>query len=304
MNYTIQKTLVIGSVLVAVAGCASNATKPGELQDVINHQERLQQDYQVANNAVVELDKLDRYVANANSAWQEGNDEEYEHQVYLAARQSEITESSGMAQHYRNEIDSMAEKRQQLLIEAKNMELEKTQTRLQQTESDLKSKQDELSTTQQELATKAEKVQELNESAQSAEQQVLSLASELSTVKAEMTQRGMVLTLQDILFEFDKAQLKPGAGRTIQKVAEFLDNNPKVEVTIEGFTDSLGSEQYNLKLSEQRAEAVKSALAGEGIVMERLQTKALGEQFPVASNDTEAGRQENRRVELVLNQES
>lgn len=302
MNSKLINTLATVTTIAWLAGCASQDTKPGELQALMDKQTALQQNQNIASNAAIELNELGEYVDKATTAWQEGEEEQYQQQLYLASRQSDITESVGLTRHYRQQIESMADKRQELMIRAKNAELETTRSRLQTTESQLENKTSELSGTRQALAEKSEELQQLNQLAQSAEQQAVALADELNSVKAEMTQKGMVLTLQDILFEFNQSELKSGADRTISKVAEFLNNNANVEVTIEGFTDSIGSEQYNLNLAKQRAESVAKALTQQGVGAERLTTKSLGEAFPVASNDTAAGRQENRRVELVLNQ--
>lgn len=130
------------------------------------------------------------------------------------------------------------------------------------------------------------------------------LQRELGELKAQQTERGLVLTLSDVLFEFDKATLKPGAQRTMDKLNEFLQEYPNRTVLIEGFTDSVGSETYNLGLSQRRAEAVKDALLMRGIQSDRIMTRGYGEQYPVANNDSAAGRQLNRRVEIVLSDES
>src|SRR5690606_38497047 len=147
-----------------------------------------------------------------------------------------------------------------------------------------------------------EEVEQARLEAQLAADQAMALSAELENVKAEQTDRGTLLTLQDILFEFGKSELKDGAERTMQKLAEFINKNPKVNLVIEGFTDSVGSETFNLKLSEERANAVRDAMLENGVEAGRMSTKGMGEQFPVASNDTDAGRSKNRRVEILLEQ--
>ncbi len=122
------------------------------------------------------------------------------------------------------------------------------------------------------------------------------LENELRELKAKQTDRGVVLTLGDILFETGKTALMPGAKRTMNIIADFLKKYSKRNILIEGFTDSVGGEKYNLKLSQQRAQSVRAALTIRGIVSERIALKGYGERFPVASNKTEAGKQQNRRV--------
>jgi OmpA-OmpF porin, OOP family len=129
------------------------------------------------------------------------------------------------------------------------------------------------------------------------------LESELSELKATQTEKGIVLTLGDILFETGKANLMPGAMHSIDILVDFLKKYPKRNVLIEGFTDSTGSETYNLGLSQRRADAVRDALIARSIGAERVTTKGYGERFPVTSNATSAGKQQNRRVEIIILEE-
>ncbi|MEP7208527.1 MAG: OmpA family protein [Casimicrobiaceae bacterium] len=110
----------------------------------------------------------------------------------------------------------------------------------------------------------------------------------------------MVLTLGDVLFDTGRAELKPGADRTIDQLATFLRENADRTVEIEGYTDSTGADALNQVLSERRAIAVKNALADRGIAATRVSARGFGETNPVASNDSAAGRQQNRRVEVVI----
>jgi outer membrane protein OmpA-like peptidoglycan-associated protein len=125
----------------------------------------------------------------------------------------------------------------------------------------------------------------------------------LAELQAEQTERGLVMTLSDVLFDVDSANLKPGARLTLDRLAEFLAAEPSRRLLIEGHTDSSGSDDYNLGLSDQRARAVQTALLNRGIPPDRIEAEGLGESFPVASNDTVAGRQQNRRVEIIISDE-
>ena len=109
-----------------------------------------------------------------------------------------------------------------------------------------------------------------------------------------------MLTLGDVLFDTGRAELKPGAERTIDKLTSFLNENPERKVQIEGFTDSQGTDEYNQQLSQRRADAVASAIIGRGIQSDRVRARGYGEEFPVASNDNAGSRQRNRRVEVVV----
>ena len=129
---------------------------------------------------------------------------------------------------------------------------------------------------------------------------VSSLESQLADLAAKKTERGMVITLGDVLFATDKYQLNEQGQSTIQKLSQFLQQHPARNVLIEGFTDSTGSAAYNQQLSDRRAGAVARSLSDSGISRTRIETRGYGEEYPVASNATTTDRQLNRRVEIVL----
>jgi OmpA-OmpF porin, OOP family len=127
------------------------------------------------------------------------------------------------------------------------------------------------------------------------------LETELAALRAERTDRGLVVTLSDeILFDVDQAELKPGGMQQLARVAEFLRENPDRNVLIEGHTDSTAPDAYNLALSQRRANAVEDFLITQGVDPTRISAVGYGEQLPIATNDTAAGRQANRRVEIVV----
>jgi len=126
------------------------------------------------------------------------------------------------------------------------------------------------------------------------------LMKELADLKAKQTERGIVLTIGDVLFAFGKADLSPKADRNVDKLADFLKKYPNRNVLIEGHTDSIGSEEYNLGLSRERSESVKEKLVGDGIEPDRITTVGYGKKYPAVSNDTEANRAWNRRVEVII----
>jgi outer membrane protein OmpA-like peptidoglycan-associated protein len=130
------------------------------------------------------------------------------------------------------------------------------------------------------------------------------LQAEVDKLKATPTPRGLVLTLGDVLFDTGKAQLNPGAARKLDQLAQFLADHPERRVQIDGFTDSVGTESYNQSLSQQRADAVKSALVTRGIDPTRIESQGYGKGFPVADNADAGGRQLNRRVEVVIGGEN
>lgn len=136
--------------------------------------------------------------------------------------------------------------------------------------------------------------------AQQAKTRAQDLERELAELKAKRTDRGFVITLGDVLFDYNQARLKPGAQQSLYRLVSFLKQHPEQKVLIEGHTDSSGSESYNLGLSQRRAQAVQDFLVMNGIGPERINARGYGKAYPVASNGTAAGRQQNRRVEIVF----
>lgn len=136
--------------------------------------------------------------------------------------------------------------------------------------------------------------------AASSEQQAAELQQQIDVLQAKKTDRGLVLTLGDVLFTSGQADLKVGSTGNLNKLVAFLNRYPDRTVVIEGYTDSVGGEDYNQGLSERRADAVKSYLTGQGISSMRLSASGKGKNDPVAGNDSAAGRQQNRRVEVVI----
>jgi outer membrane protein OmpA-like peptidoglycan-associated protein len=132
------------------------------------------------------------------------------------------------------------------------------------------------------------------------EREIQSLQAELAALQAQQTDRGLVVTLGDILFDFDEAELTPGGELQVARLADALRQMPDRNVLIEGHTDSSGSDAYNLELSQRRANAVEDLLIVQGVDPTRVLTRGYGEQYPVAANDSAAGRQQNRRVEVVI----
>ena len=131
------------------------------------------------------------------------------------------------------------------------------------------------------------------------------LQQQLNVVlETKQTARGLIVNMSDVLFDVDKATLKPEAREKLAKVAGILETHPDLKLQVEGHTDSTGSDDYNQKLSENRASSARDFLVSQGIHSTEITAKGFGESVPVASNDTAEGRQKNRRVELVISGES
>ncbi|KRB82965.1 hypothetical protein ASE00_13320 [Sphingomonas sp. Root710] len=168
-------------------------------------------------------------------------------------------------------------------------------------------KQDVEQAKAQAAARTNEKLADAQATAASAQADAAAAQAEAARLKAEMrdyqlkqTQLGATLVLQDVVFETGKADLKAGAAQRLQPLAQYLQANPAVKVRIDGHTDSQGADAYNQQLSEARAQAVRTALSGMGVAPERITAIGHGESQPVADNKIDAGRQQNRRVEVTL----
>jgi outer membrane protein OmpA-like peptidoglycan-associated protein len=147
--------------------------------------------------------------------------------------------------------------------------------------------------------------------AQAAQMQAAALAERsarlealLVDLHAQKTERGMVVTIGDVLFATDRADLNPNGVATVRKLADVMMQNPDRSVSVEGFTDSTGTAAHNQDLSQRRAASVAQALSSMGVPAERVATRGYGAAFPVASNDNAANRQLNRRVEIVLSNDN
>lgn len=124
--------------------------------------------------------------------------------------------------------------------------------------------------------------------------------AEIARLKAKKVPQGILVTLGDVLFDTGRANLKAGSLQNIYPLVQYLKDHPETMVKIEGHTDSRGSESYNQELSQNRAESVKAFLVNNGVSPDRISAQGLGKAYPVATNSTAAGRQQNRRVEVTI----
>lgn len=153
------------------------------------------------------------------------------------------------------------------------------------------------------IAHQAElKVQSANERAAKAEARAEHLEKLFNGLNAKETERGHVVTIADVLFDVDSASLQPSGYKLVRQIADYLKASPDARILVEGFTDSTGKMEYNQSLSERRAKTVRDALTFAGIDPMRIEFRGYGESFPVASNESHSGRQQNRRVEVVISE--
>lgn len=222
------------------------------------------------------------------------------HHAYLTKQHIAIARELAQQGAAEEEIRQAEAERQQILLEAQTQEARRAWDLAEQRAQEAKQAQAlaqararEAEMARQQAARAQERAQEMAAKAQQ-------LTERVRDLKAQETERGLVVTLGDLLFDAGEAQLKPAGTQAIDKLAEFLKQYPERNILIEGYTDSTGDAAFNQQLSERRANAVRDALLADAISPDRMRTIGYGEQFPVASNATSDGRQQNRRVEVII----
>jgi outer membrane protein OmpA-like peptidoglycan-associated protein len=237
--------------------------------------------------AGTELQQAGEALNRANEAWSRGDERgSVDHLAYLTRQRVAITQETA-SQKYAERVS----------VEA-NAARDKIRLQARTYEADSATRSADLARAQADASMRqADASQQMTDAMRA---QNLAMAAQISELNAKQTPRGLVITLGDVLFDTDQAQLKSGSLRSMDKLVGFLKQYPQRRALIEGFTDSTGSSAHNMDLSGQRAEAVRSALLDMGVGTERISTHAYGEAYPVAGNDNAAGRQLNRRVEIIL----
>lgn len=216
-----------------------------------------------------------------------------------ADRERELTQRAEMERQQQAAIADAQRKRQEL--EAQAQELQKA---VQEAQQQAATAQQQAATAQQQAAQTQAELERTRQdlAARDAEARQLRMQQELGRIAQTRTDpRGIIVTLPGIFFDSGKSALKPGAKKTLAKIAEQLKAST-AKIAVEGHTDSVGSEESNMRLSEARAQAVRDFLTSAGVPGDSISSTGLGEGTPIATNNTAAGRQQNRRVELVITQ--
>jgi len=264
-----NSSLFIISVLLMVA-CASEPKTPAGLNDVRDKLARLQENTPLATQAPVEIKDAEAAVRDAEKPTRDSDVSE--HLVWIADRKVDIASAQAQTRLLESQRKDLSEAREKSRLDSRTREAD-------QAHGD---------------ANNAKLEAEL------ARQRADDLQRQIADMNAKATDRGLVVTLGDVLFETDKSELRGGAVGNLNKLAAFLTKYPDRTVAIEGHTDSVGSDDYNLGLSQRRANSVLQFLQSQGIAANRLSAVGKGENFPVASNETVSGRQMNRRVEVII----
>ncbi|MBC8024606.1 MAG: OmpA family protein [Steroidobacteraceae bacterium] len=304
-----KQTLIAAAVaasLFALSGCETAPKTNATLEAARAAVQTAESNPNVPKYAPTELDRARKLLINAEGAAKENgpNDKDMSHYAYLATQLAHIAEQRAQEQVATARIKAGEVERQQILLTAREGEANQAMAQARNAQS-----QAEQARTQAEQArNEAQNAQSQMAQAQAESQRLAAesarLAAELQDMKASQTKRGIVLTLDDVLFDTGKSQLKSGADRSLDQIAAFLNENPERRVQVEGFTDAQGTDEFNLELSQKRADSVAMAIMRRGIDAQRVRGMGYGEEFPVASNDNAGSRQLNRRVEIIVSNDN
>ncbi len=216
--------------------------------------------------------------------------DEVVHLAYLARRQAEIGEAVIAETRAHRQIAEAQSRRDQVLMAARERDAAAARQQAASAQAQAAAAQDQAAAARDQVAA--------------ANDRAADARAQLEALQAKQTERGMVLTLgSNVLFDTNSDMLKPGADEALGRVAQFMQNQSSTKLRIEGHTDSTGSGSYNQALSQRRAQAVARALMDRGVDPSRIQAVGRGMEVPVATNDSAAGRQQNRRVELIFSNE-
>ncbi len=287
MNVKLPDLYRGGLIVVAVylmAGCATPLTAPEGADTARTKLVALQSNAQLANRAQVEIRDAEAAVAAAEEP---RRDTVYgRHLVLVADNKVEIARARAQSRLYQDERRALAEETEQVRLQARTREADRARLDARSARLDADRAREEAGMARRQAATAREDTAELRR--------------QIDELNARETDRGLVVTLGDLLFATGSSTLTGGAGPNLDRLAAFLREYPDRTVLIEGHTDTVGTESSNFLLSERRAASVKSYLVRQGVSADRLSTAGLGEGSPVAGNDTATGRQQNRRVEVII----
>jgi outer membrane protein OmpA-like peptidoglycan-associated protein len=249
---------------------------------------QLQSDPQLASRAQIEIKDAETAVAAAEVPTKDTA--RAQHLVLLADHKVDIARARAQSRLYEDQRQALSEASERARLQARTLEADKARLDATSARADASAARLE--------ADRA------RENTQAARLESDELQRQIEELNARETDRGLVVTLGDLLFETGKSDLKGGASSNLNKLAAFLNEYPDRSVLIEGHTDNVGSDETNFNLSQRRANSVQSYLVGRGVAASRLATSGLGEGSPVAGNDSATGRQQNRRVEIIISNAS
>ena len=284
---------VAAAVGLTLAGCATVPVSPDGATEVRAKLTRLQSDPDLASRAPVALQEAETAVRAAEVP-QTKDAALGAHLVYMADRKVEIAMAQAVTSQAEGQRVKLGEERERARLDARTREADRAHAdadaaragaanaaRVARADAD---------------AARNAAANAAREAARTSDE----MQRQIDELQATATDRGLVLTLGDVLFTSGRADLTVGATSNLNRLVTFLNQNPDRKVEIEGHTDNVGGDDYNQGLSQRRAESVKSYLTQQGIDSQRIAASGKGEHQPVADNESEGGRQQNRRVEVII----
>ena len=298
---SLLRRLVPGLVPLAVlAGCASSAPEQAARAQLTKAQtayRQAQSDPNVQAHAQLQLADAQKAVQAAEQAQ---NAEDMQQLGYLAEKKAQTASVVGAMRKTEQDTQMMGRETQDILLQKRDRELKAALADADQARASAEARARDAEAKARESEQARAQAEQARQTAEAEQAKTAALAKELADLKAQQTNRGLVLTVGDVLFATGRAEVAAGGMRSIDKLAEWLKKNPTRNLLIEGHTDNTGPEDFNMKLSQQRAEAVRDQLVSRGVGADRITTKGYGPKYPVVANDSASGRQQNRRVEVVV----
>ncbi|MCX7173378.1 MAG: OmpA family protein [Proteobacteria bacterium] len=304
-----MKKLPLTPILLAIAAivgaCSSMPNTTSLLDQTRSDYRAAQSNPGVANYAPLEMKQADAAMAQANAA-ASNNDtaDKIDKLAYLAKQKIALTQEVVKQKTAEASVTSAAKERDQIRLDQRTNEANQAKANAEQSKMTAHMALTEAAAAQRKTRDAQDAAADAQRATLEAQARATQLEAQLADMTAKQTERGMVITLGDVLFGTDMARINPEGMRTAQKLAAFMQQYPQRTVLVEGFTDSTGTAPHNQELSERRATAVRSALQELGVGRERIAIRGYGESYPIASNNTAENRQLNRRVEIVLSDAS
>lgn len=293
------------AVVVLLGACSSVPRTTSLLDQASSDYQMAQNSPTVVSYAPLELKQAGEALALAtNAANERDSAEKIDRLAYLAKQKVAVAQEAGKQKSAEAEVAKTSKERDQIRLDQRTNEADQAKANAEQAKLSAQLAKSDAADAQRQADEARLKTEEAQRQTQQAQTRNAQLEAQLADLAAKKTERGMVITLGDVLFGTDVARLNPEGMRTAQKLADVLQQNPQRNVLVEGFTDSTGTSPHNQELSERRATAVRAVLSGMGIAGGRIAVRGYGEAYPVAANDTAQNRQLNRRVEIVLSDDS
>ncbi|MEO7494551.1 MAG: OmpA family protein [Massilia sp.] len=296
MKTPFYKTAMLAGA-IALAACSTIPTTTPTLDQARGDFVAANNNPRVSTYAPLEFKQASDALDQANSAAAKKDSlEKIDQLAYIAKQKIATAQEVASRKAAEADIANAGRQRDQLQLQARTAEADRAKL-------DANAAQAQAVAAQNAAADAQRKAQMAEAQTREAQARSAQLEAQMADLQAKKTERGMIITIGDVLFGTDEANLTPAGMATVRKLGDVLTQNPGRSVLIEGFTDSTGSAAHNQELSERRAASVAAALSSMGIARERIATRGYGQAYPVAGNDTASNRQLNRRVEIVLSNE-